>query len=91
MIKLKSWIASFLLLVMLTTHSSIAISEEIDADDDGMGDYVEMKEGETAPFDGFLLHKDSMIKLVVDKQHEIGSLKLKFDTDIKKQIGRAHV
>jgi hypothetical protein len=84
MIKLKSLISCFVLLSFITAQTSIAIAEEVDVDDDGMGDYVELKEKEEAPFDGFLLHKDSMIKLVVDKQHEIDSLKLKFETDIKK-------
>ena len=82
--QLKTWIASILLLVMLTTQSRIAFAEEVDADDDGVGDYIEVKEKEEVPFDGYLLHKDAMIKLIVNKQHEISSLKLQFDTDIKK-------
>ncbi len=84
MIKIKSLISCFVLLFFITAQTSIAFAEEIDVDDDGTGDYVELKEHEEAPFDGFLLHKDAMVKLVVNKQHEIDSLKLKFDIDTKK-------
>lgn len=82
--QIKSGIASFLLLVLLTTQSSIAFADEVDEDGDGQGDYVELAEGETAGFDGYLLHKDAMVKLIVNKKHEIEQLKLGFDTDIKK-------
>lgn len=82
--RLKPFIASFLLLVMLVTQSSIAFAEEVDVDHDGEGDFIEMKDGEKAPFDGYLLHKDAMVKLITDKQHEIDTLKLNFDTEIGK-------
>jgi hypothetical protein len=84
MIRAKSLIGSFVLFTFITAHTSIAFAEEVDVDEDGTGDYVELKETETAPFDGFLLHKDAMVKLIVDKKHEVESLKLQFDTDIKK-------
>ena len=84
--QLKSFIASFLLLALLTTWTPIARADEVDADGDGEGDYVELKEHEEASFDGFLLHKNAMVKLIVDKQHEVDSLKLKFETDTKKLV-----
>jgi hypothetical protein len=61
-----------------------AFAEEIDADDDGEGDYVELKTQESAPFDGFLLHKDAMIKLVTEREEQISKIKLSFETKQKK-------
>ena len=84
--KLKSSFASLMLLVFLVTHSSIAYAteEEVDADDDGEGDYVVLKQDEAAPFDGFLLHKNSMVKLITEKEHQIETLKISFETESKK-------
>ena len=62
-----------------------AFAEEIDVDDDGEGDYIELKEQESAPFDGFLLHKDAMVKLITEREQELGKLKLHFDTELKKK------
>jgi hypothetical protein len=62
-----------------------AFAEEVDVDDDGEGDYVELKEQEPAPFDGFLLHKDAMVKLITEREQEIGRIKLHFDTELKKK------
>jgi hypothetical protein len=62
-----------------------AFAEEVDVDDDGEGDYVELKEQETAPFDGFLLHKNAMVKLITEREQEIGRIKLHFDTELKKK------
>ena len=62
-----------------------AFAEEVDVDDDGEGDYVELKEQESAPFDGFLLHKNAMVKLITDREQELGKLKLHFDTELKKK------
>jgi hypothetical protein len=79
--KLISWIV---LSTFLTALPTFAAAEEIDVDDDGEGDYIELKKEETAPFDGFLLHKDAMIKLVSDREAELGRLHLSFETKEKK-------
>ena len=60
-----------------------AFAEEVDVDNDGEGDYVELKEQENAPFDGFLLHKNAMIKLVTEREQELGKLKISFETKQK--------
>lgn len=79
--KITAWIV---LSSFLTALPSIGYAEEIDADDDGEGDYVELKAEETAPFDGFLLHKNAMIKLVTDREAELGRIRLSFETTQKK-------
>lgn len=80
---LKKLLALFVLSTYLTALPAFA--EETDVDDDGEGDYVELKEQETAPFDGFLLHKDAMVKLITEREKELGKLKLHFDTELKKK------
>ena len=62
-----------------------AFAEETDVDDDGEGDYVELKEQEPAPFDGFLLHKNAMVKLITEREQEIARIKLHFGTELKKK------
>jgi hypothetical protein len=76
-----------LALVVLSSYLTAlpAFAEETDVDDDGEGDYVELKEQETAPFDGFLLHKNAMIKLITEREQELGRIKLHFDTELKKK------
>ena len=82
--KYKKLLASLLLLVYLVGWTPIAYAEEIDVDDDGQGDYVELKETEVAPFDGYLLHKDAMVKLITEREKDINTLKLRFETESKK-------
>jgi hypothetical protein len=83
MVKLKKLLALLVLSSYLTALPAFA--EEVDVDDDGEGDYVELKEQEPAPFDGFLLHKDAMVKLITEREQEIGRIKLHFDTELKKK------
>ena len=80
---LKKLLAIFVLSTYLTALPAFA--EEVDVDDDGEGDYVELKEQEIAPFDGFLLHKDAMVKLITEREKELGRIKLHFDTELKKK------
>ena len=80
---LKKLLAIFVLSTYLTALPASA--EEVDVDDDGEGDYVELKEQETAPFDGFLLHKDAMVKLITEREKEIGKTKLYYETEVKKK------
>ena len=80
---LKKLLALIVLSTYLTTLPAFA--EEVDVDDDGEGDYVELKEQETAPFDGFLLHKDAMVKLITEREKEVGKIKLYFETEAKKK------
>jgi hypothetical protein len=84
MLRYKNLIAWIVLVAFLSAPSTIAFAQESDADGDGEGDYVELKENEAAPFDGYLLHKNAMVKLITDKQHEVESLKLTFETEKKK-------
>ena len=83
MVNLKKLLALLVLSSYLTALPAFA--EEVDVDDDGEGDYVELKEQESAPFDGFLLHKNAMVKLITDREQELGKLKLHFDTELKKK------
>lgn len=83
MVSLKKILALIVLSSYLTALPAFA--EEVDVDDDGEGDYVELKEQETAPFDGFLLHKNAMVKLITEREQEIGRIKLHFDTELKKK------
>lgn len=81
---LKSLFASFTLLVYLVGWLPIARAEEVDVDDDGEGDYVELKEAETAPFDGYLLHKTAMVKLITEREKEVNLWKVTLETEKKK-------
>lgn len=83
MVSLKKILALVVLSSYLTALPAFA--EETDVDDDGEGDYVELKEQEAAPFDGFLLHKNAMVKLITDREQELGRIKLHFDTELKKK------
>ena len=83
MVSLKKILALVVLSSYLTALPAFA--EETDVDDDGEGDYIELKEQETAPFDGFLLHKNAMVKLITDREQELGRIKLHFDTELKKK------
>ena len=83
MVRFKKLLALLVLSSYLTALPAFA--EEVDVDDDGEGDYVELKEQEPAPFDGFLLHKDAMVKLITEREQEIGRIKLHFDTELKKK------
>jgi hypothetical protein len=83
MVMFKKLLAIFVLSSYLTALPAFA--EEIDVDDDGEGDYIELKEQEAAPFDGFLLHKNAMVKLITEREQELGRIKLHFDTEIKKK------
>ena len=82
--KYKKLLSCIVLSTILTALPSIGRAEETDVDDDGEGDYVELKVEEKAPFDGFLLHKDAMIKLVTQREAELGRLRLSFETKEKK-------
>jgi hypothetical protein len=82
--RFKKSIAWIVLSTFLTALPCIGRAEETDVDDDGEGDYVEMKADEQAPFDGFLLHKNAMIKLVTERESEIGRIKISFETTKKK-------
>lgn len=83
MVYLKKLLALFVLSMYLTALPAFA--EETDVDDDGEGDYIELKEKEIAPFDGLLLHKDAMVKLITEREKELGRIKLHFDTELKKK------
>jgi len=83
MVSLKKLLALVVLSSYLTALPAFA--EETDVDDDGEGDYVELKEQEVAPFDGFLLHKNAMVKLITEREQELGRIKLHFDTELKKK------
>ena len=83
MVSIKKILALLVLSSYLTALPAFA--EETDVDDDGEGDYVELKEQEAAPFDGFLLHKNAMVKLITEREQELGKIKLHFDTELKKK------
>lgn len=83
MFKVKKLLAYIVLSCYLTALP--AFGEETDIDDDGEGDYVELKETEAAPFDGFLLHKNAMVKLITNREEELGKIKLFYQTEIKKK------
>ena len=83
MIRVKKLLALFVLSTYLTAPPAFA--EEVDVDDDGEGDYVELKQEEQAPFDGFLLHKDAMVKLITEREKEIGKIKIFYESEIKKK------
>jgi hypothetical protein len=88
---IKSLFTVFVLLVFLATHTSIAyasVPSVIDTvaveDDNEDGDYTVIKEGEAAPYDGFLFDSDGLIKIMANKSFQIEKLRIEKDSEIKK-------
>lgn len=79
MTRLKSWLASCMLLVFLATRTSIAYAE-----DAGDGEYSEIKKDEPAPYDGFIFDKDGFAKLITNQEFKLKQLKLDLETEAKK-------
>lgn len=88
---MRKFIALLMLSLMVTTQSSIARAEE--AED---GDYVELAEGEVAPYDGYLFHDEAISALIVkqdkekaeiklDAEAKLASVKIELSTEIKKK------
>jgi len=84
MVFLKKLLALIVLSSYLTALPAIAENEDV-ADDDNDGDYIELRQEEPAPYDGFLLHKDAMVKLITEREQELAKLKLSFNTELKKK------
>lgn len=78
---IKSSILWLMLLVSLLSPVS-SFAEELQTDI--AGDYIELNKGETAPFSGFLLEREALINLVVERQQIVSTLELKTVTEVKK-------
>jgi len=88
---IKSLFTVFVLLVFLATHTSIAyasppsVIDTVTAEDDNEdGDYSVVKEGEAAPYDGFLFDSEGLIKIMANKSFELEKLRIEKDSEIKK-------
>lgn len=89
----KSLFSVFMLLVFLATRTSIAYalpppSMTTDAGivegEDEDGDYTVIKEGEAAPYDGFLFDSEGLIKIMANKSFELDKLRIEKDFEIQK-------
>lgn len=80
MSKLKRGVSFITLLALLATWPSLAYGQEISSD----GDYTEVKEGEKAPYDGYLFDSDGLIKVMVNKSLELDKLRINKDAEIAK-------
>lgn len=88
---IKSLFTVFMLLVFLATQTPIAYASPLPAIDAGVveednedGDYTVVKEGEAAPYDGFLFDSEGLIKIMANKSFELEKLKIEKDSEIKK-------
>ena len=88
---IKSLFTVFMLLVFLATQTPIAYASPSPAIDAGVveednedGDYTVVKEGEAAPYDGFLFDSEGLIKIMANKSFELEKLKIEKDSEIKK-------
>ena len=48
------------------------------------GDYVVVKQGEEAPFDGFLFDSEGLSKIIANKNFQLDKLKIEKDSEIAK-------
>ena len=76
----KRFISSITLLALLVTWPSLAYGQEISSD----GDYLTIKQGEKAPYNGYLFDSSGLIKIMVNKSLELDKLRITKEAEIAK-------
>lgn len=76
----KRFIGGFTLLAFLVTWPSLAYGQEISSE----GDYLTIKQGEKAPYSGYLFDSAGLIKIMVNKSLELDKLRITKEAEIAK-------
>ena len=76
----KRFISSITLLAFLVTWPSLAYGQEISSE----GDYLTIKQGEKAPYNGYLFDSSGLIKIMVNKSLELDKLRIAKEAEIAK-------
>jgi len=93
MINYKSFVSIFTLLAFLAVRIPIAHAlppatdagtETAKEDEYEEGDYVSVKQGEEAPYDGFLFDAEGLAKVIANKNFQLDKLKIEKDSEIAK-------
>lgn len=86
---LKSLVSTITLLAFLAVRIPIAyaaspIPDTGVEDEYEEGDYVVVKQGEEAPYDGFLFDSEGLSKVIANKNFQLDKLKIEKDSEIAK-------
>ena len=93
MINYKSLVSIFTLLAFLAVRIPIAYAlspvadagtEAVTEDEYEEGDYVTVKQGEEAPYDGFLFDAEGLAKVIANKNFQLDKLRIEKDSEIAK-------
>jgi hypothetical protein len=93
MANLKSLVSLITLLAFLAVRIPIAYAippvadagvEAIAEDEYEDGDYVVVKQGEEAPYDGFLFDSEGLSKVIANKTFQVDKLRIEKDSEIAK-------
>ena len=92
MANLKSLVSFITLLAFLAVRIPIAYAlpttdggAEATAEDEyEEGDYIIVKQGEEAPYDGFLFDSEGLAKVIANKNFQLDKLKIEKDNEISK-------
>lgn len=93
MVNLKSLVSLITLLAFLAVRIPIAHAlppvadagvDAIAEDEYEEGDYVVVKQGEEAPYDGFLFDSEGLAKVIANKNFQLDKLRIEKDSDIAK-------
>ena len=93
MINYKSLVSIFTLLAFLAVRIPIAYAlppaadvgtETTTEDEYEEGDYVAVKQGEEAPYDGFLFDAEGLAKVIASKNFQLDKLRIEKESEITK-------
>jgi len=89
MINYKSLVSIFTLLAFLAVRIPIAyalppVADAGTEDEYEEGDYVTVKQGEEAPYDGFLFDAEGLAKVIANKNFQLDKLRIEKDSEIAK-------
>lgn len=93
MVNLKSLVSIITLLAFLAVRIPIANAlppapdarvENVAEDEYEEGDYVVVKQGDEAPYDGFLFDSEGLAKVIANKNFQLDKLKLEKESEIAK-------
>lgn len=82
MLIIKQFVTYLTLLSFIAVQPSIAYGQEISLQSKS-GDYSLVKEGEKAPYTGYLFDPEGLIKIITNKNLELQQLKIEKDSEIK--------
>lgn len=86
---IKPFVSVITLLAFLAVRIPIAYaappsSDAIAEDEYEEGDYIVIKQGEEAPYDGFLFDSEGLSKVIANKNFQLDKLRIEKDSEIAK-------